>query len=207
MARDRWIFEGVDKERRARIIDAVRHGRALPDPADARVAVAYARTLIRPEKRFRRALHVLSAGSVFAFLVVEFVLSLRRRGSYELPSPATVFLFFYLSGHAVGAIWGRKVKQNARVAERLNLEMAAAGGHSSRAEDYDQPPDSEKQPARYPPFREMWPLHVLLGVTLVGIVLLRTLPSHSRAMTVIALLTLATAFATVVFAYRSRKSS
>jgi hypothetical protein len=106
MARDRWIFEGVDKERRARIIDAVRHGRALPDPADARVAVAYARTVIRPEKRFRRALQVLSAGSVFAFLAVEFVLSLRRRGSYELPSPATAFLFFYLSGHAVGAILG-----------------------------------------------------------------------------------------------------
>jgi hypothetical protein len=107
---------------------AVLRGEVLVDPEEAAVAVRYARSLLeRQDDRFRW-LRWLAGGVAFTYILVELIAALGRHDGVSAPNAPTLVLFFYLLSHVYGWSAARRTRENARRAERLNLQLAQWAG-------------------------------------------------------------------------------
>ncbi len=91
--RRKSVLDGVEKERRLRIVTAVYRGKAVADPGDAALAVAHAQALTHGSSSRWRWLSRVAAAAVVLYLAIELVSALIRRSRYEMPTSATIVLF------------------------------------------------------------------------------------------------------------------
>jgi hypothetical protein len=128
VAKTKEIFRGLNRERRGRIIRAVYRGEVLRDPEDAAVAVRCARAVLENRSGGRRALRSLAAAGAFVYIALELFLYLHGHSGYSMPTWPAVVLSFYLFTHVYGWFASRRIQDNARRAERLNLQLTESAG-------------------------------------------------------------------------------
>jgi hypothetical protein len=176
------FFEGLARERQCEVIRAVHQGAVLADPAEAAVAVRYARSLL--ERGRYRWLSQLAAAGAVAYLAVELIGNLSRSKDWAVPDTPTIVLFFYLLSHVYAWFAGRELRKNALEAERLNLHVAESAGLTvelTEAAPTIEPVPVPAVPKALPPPRRPSAVEVLLGLSVTVAVSLAMLPERHTA--------------------------
>ncbi len=136
------IWKGVGYRRRRRIVAAARNGEALTDPADATLAVLYARrvlaALARSQTGVRRGLRLL----VFVYPAVELVVAIKAHRPYALPGALGVAGVFAVLADVYALGTRKRVAANLATSERLNIQVLEALGALVL------PPQTERADAR-----------------------------------------------------------
>jgi FtsH-binding integral membrane protein len=176
MGRRKWVFDGVDKERRLRVHAAVRRGETVKDPADAALAVDYADSVTEGEGSRWRWASRLAAIAVFLYLAIELVIALIWRDRYEIPSSATLVLFLYVAGHLYAWVAARRFRNNARRSAELNRRLVVGvGAAPPRPELPQQRPESDPpRDTSTPTMRQQYAAGI--GVSLAVIAFFAVMP-------------------------------
>lgn len=174
------LFDGLPRERQWEVMSAVHRGAVLADPVEAVVAVRYARSLLERGRRYRWLSRLAAVGAV-AYLTVELIGNLSRSKDWAAPDAATIILFFYLLSHIYGWFAGRELRKNARVAERLNLQVAESAGLNVELTETAPTIALAPVPAvpeALPPPRRPSAVELLLGLSVTAVVSLAMLPAR-----------------------------
>jgi hypothetical protein len=235
VAKTKDIFGELPAERQARVMRAVLRGEVLVDPEEAAVAVRYARSLLeRQDDRFRW-LRWLAGGVAFTYILVELIVALGRHDGVSAPNAPTLVLFFYLLSHVYGWSAARRTRENARRAERLNLQLAQWAGlwpeeseptptelqarvapapvqAPEAAGQWSEPSVGREPSVVAPALRRPSASEVLLALSVAALLALALLPDRgaptdgtATAFGLIACAALASAIGAILLAYKGRQ--